>query len=154
MSNTFTAYGRLVSDPETRQIKGGGSSVTDFRFVSNRKKKGEEVPLWLSCYTFNNGDKSLGESVIQKYAKKGALVMVSGILEQEEYVDKDGNKRSSLKLELSNNGFTFVGGQSEGGGKQEGGTAPSTKSAPSPRQQSPAKNEGVDFSGADIDIPF
>lgn len=153
MSNTFTAYGRLVADPETRQVK-NGFSVTDFRFVSNRKKKDKESPLWLSCYVFNQDGKGLGENVIQKFAKKGNLVMVSGVLEQEEYTDKDGNKRTSLKLELSNNGFNFCGG--EGGGKPaEGGsdTFPKTAS-PTKKATTTQKDEGVDFSGAETDIPF
>ena len=150
--NTFTAYGRLVADPETRQIK-NGFSVTDFRFVSNRKKKDKEFPLWLTCYVFNENGKGLGESLIQKYAKKGNQAFITGILEQEEYTDKEGNKRTSLKVQLSDNGFNLIGGSQTNG---EGGGGGGFKTANKKNDSKPQwpTNDEVDFSGAETNIPF
>lgn len=142
--NVCTFTGRLGADPETREIK-EGLSVTEFRFVNNVKRNKEDVPLWITCYSWNRGDFGLGKNVIQPYAKKGALVAVTGTIELEEYKDKEGNSRSKLKLELADRGFDFLGTKADNEGKSE-----DPKPAPAPAAKKTAtKKETVDET-----IPF
>jgi len=131
--NVFTCTTRLYKDAEQRFTKNGDSIVlfrgaVDSGFGQNKKTS------WL---TFNLWGKR-GDSLLP-YLKDKTQVVVSGEFSNEEYTDKDGNKRTSAEIRV--NELTLVGGKPEG-----------HPQAAEPRQQAPAQQAGgMDM---DDDIPF
>lgn len=133
--NVFTCTTRLYKDCEQRFTPGGDSIVTfkgavDAGFGQNKTTSWIRFNLW-----GKRGDS------LAPYLKDKTQVCVSGELSNREYTDKDGQKRYSLEVRVSE--LTLVGG------KQEGHQA-----APqAPRQQSPAQSQaGGGFD--DMDVPF
>ena len=82
---------------------------------------------------------------LQKYVKKGDPLFVEGKLDYQQW-EKDGQKRSKLKVIVQN--FEFIGksGGGQGGGNQGGGYQ---QSAPAP-----SAPEAPHGGGMDDDIPF
>ncbi len=151
--NKFLGTGRLVADPDVRQVK-DGLEVVDFRFANNFRKMGKEETLWLTCVAWVKDGRGVGQLV--KHAKKGSFVSVSGTLVQEEYQDKEGNTRTKLKLELDDNGFNFEGGN---GDKDKDTTAPAAdvkteKKAKSDDKPAPTKKNGKINLDDGSTIPF
>jgi len=88
MFQTFTGVGRLTKDPELKQV--GEYEVTDFGVAINGFK--DEV-LFLNGKTWGKSAKSMAE-----YTHKGDKVLVEGELKQDDWEDKEGNKRSKIYL--------------------------------------------------------
>ena len=131
--NVFTCTTRLYKDAEQRFTKNGDSIVlfrgaVDSGFGQNKKTSWLKFNLW--------GKR--GDSLLP-YLKDKTQVVVSGEFSNEEYTDKDGNKRTSAEIRV--NELTLVGGKPEG-----------QPQAAAPRQQAPAQQAGgMDM---DDDIPF
>ena len=131
--NVFTCTTRLYKDAEQRFTKNGDSIVlfrgaVDSGFGQNKKTSWLKFNLW--------GKR--GDSLLP-YLKDKTQVVVSGEFSNEEYTDKDGNKRTSAEIRV--NELTLVGGKPEG-----------QQQAAAPRQQAPAPQAGgMDM---DDDIPF
>ena len=131
--NVFTCTTRLYKDAEQRFTKNGDSIVSfrgavDSGFGQNKKTSWLKFTLW--------GKR--GDSLLP-YLKDKTQVVVSGEFSNEEYTDKDGNKRTSAEIRV--NELTLVGGKPEG-----------HPQAAAPRQQAPAQQAGgMDM---DDDIPF
>ena len=131
--NVFTCTTRLYKDAEQRFTKNGDSIVSfrgavDSGFGQNKKTSWLKFNLW--------GKR--GDSLLP-YLKDKTQVVVSGEFSNEEYTDKDGNKRTSAEVRV--NELTLVGGKPEG-----------QPQAAAPRQQAPAQQVGgMDM---DDDIPF
>jgi len=94
--NRVILVGNLTRDVELRYIQ-SGTAVTDVGLAVNEKvKKGEE---WVDEVTFV--DITLwgrtAENVSQ-YCSKGSSLLVEGRLRLEQWQDKDGGKRSKLKV--------------------------------------------------------
>lgn len=81
--NRFVVIGRLIKDAETRYTK-EGKSVSTFTLAINNTK--EDV-TFLKITTFNGTSE-----LIKKYTKKGDLISVEGMIKNNNYEDKDGNK--------------------------------------------------------------
>jgi single-strand DNA-binding protein len=104
--NKVILMGNLTRDPDLR-VTPKGISVCQFSLAINstyRDREGnpkEEV-------TFVDVD-SFGKQadVIAKHMAKGRPLLVEGRLKQDTWEDKDGGKRSKLKVVLE--GFQFVG---------------------------------------------
>jgi single-strand DNA-binding protein len=99
MSTPVTLTGRLTRDPElTYSAKGKAvarfSVVTAQRFKDDRTGQWSErdVTFW-DVVAFGQ----LGESVAESLAK-GTAVIVTGRAAQEEWQDKEGQKRRSMKV--------------------------------------------------------
>ena len=98
MINEVLIVGNIGSDPDIRTMA-NGSRMASFSVATTRKyknKDGEwvEATDWIRVATFIQGFVSL----VEKYAQKGTLVLVSGRLNTRSWVDKDGNKRSSTEV--------------------------------------------------------
>ena len=92
---SVSGVGRLVKDPESRQV--GEQTKVSFTVVSNRnyKKNDEwvETPTFLDVAVWGG----LAESAMR--FKKGHVIQVVGRLEQERWKAKDsGEERSKLIL--------------------------------------------------------
>ena len=90
--NKVILLGRLVADPETRTTQ-SGIAMTRFKLAVNRQGKSQEgqptadffqITAWRHTAEF-----------VQKYFTKGQQVLIEGYLRNNQYTDKDGNKRYS-----------------------------------------------------------
>lgn len=104
--NKMFIVGRLTDDPEVRVLP-SGSSVTSFGVANNnsyKTKAGEisEQVLFLRCEAWN-GD---GEAV-SKHFRKGNLIQLEGRLVSDQWTDKEGNKKSTIKMVVME--WYFVG---------------------------------------------
>lgn len=105
MINNVTVIGRITRDPELK-YSSAGTSMCAFSIAYNEKRNGEDVSMFFDCVTFGG----LAENIV-KYVKKGHLIGVSGKLDQNKWVDKDGNNRNSVNIVV--NEAQFLGGKSE-----------------------------------------
>ncbi len=95
---SVSAVGRLVKDPESRQV--GEQTKVSFTVVSNRNyKKGDD---WVENPTFLDISVWGGLTESAMRFKKGHTIQVVGRLEQERWKAKDsGEERSKLILNAS-----------------------------------------------------
>ena len=120
MLNSVSLMGRITHDLELRHTK-DERSVISFRIAVDRdyqpnpeEKRSDflEVTAWNGTAEF-----------ISKYFKKGQLIVVHGRLESNNYTDKEGNKKYSLRVVAD--GAYFSDGKKPGNG--EGENAPATE---------------------------
>ena len=97
--NSVNLSFRLVADPEEpREV--GEHCVLTLRGVHNRKKRGEDAPVWIDVKVWNGWAKNFT-------GKKGDTCYVSGLLDYEEW-EKDGVKRSKHTIVANS---IFIGNQ-------------------------------------------
>lgn len=142
--NRVCLVGRLGRDPELRFLP-SNTAVCSFSIAVGEKWKGKDGQVnertnWIDCEAFAG----LGET-INKYLRKGSQVAIEGRLRMDEWQDKDGKKRTKLKVVID--GFTFCGGRQDGQGQsrpqEQRQTAPATATAGDEHQTVPGD-----------DIPF
>lgn len=86
-----TIIGHAGRDAETR-FTPGGDAVCEVSIAVTRKRKETETVTWWKVVVFGKSAEWAGE------IKKGDVVFAAGEPVLEEWQDKDGNKRSTLKL--------------------------------------------------------
>ena len=87
---------------------------------------------------------------MSEYLSKGRPVFIEGRLKLDQWQDKDGNKRSKLRVVVENFQFVDSRGGAEGGGRS---SAPEqTASANAPSAASPGSGQHQPVS--EDDIPF
>jgi single-strand DNA-binding protein len=94
MLNNCIFLGRLTADPEAKTTQ-SGATYTNFTIAVDRDySKGEEKQAdFINCVAF-----SKSAEFVAKWFKKGSPIVVVGRLEMDRYTDKDGNKRTSYKI--------------------------------------------------------
>lgn len=154
MLNRCDFIGNLGSDPEVRQMPGGGT-VANFSVACNEKWKDkqtgqmQERTEWVKCVAFNR----LGE-ICQQYLHKGDRVYVSGSMRTRKWQGNGGEDKYTTEIVLSE--MKMLGGSES---PQEP-RAPQGRGQPSPRAQRPAQGPTgapqEPEAGPDIDddIPF
>jgi single-strand DNA-binding protein len=95
MYNKYIGIGYVVGDAELKYL-GSGTPVTNFKVASNYKYGDSEEVLFMPCVLFGK----IAEAISQ-YLTKGTLILVEGRLKEEAW-EKDGQKRSQIKLIASN----------------------------------------------------
>lgn len=106
--NSVNEIGNLVQDPEIRYTP-DGTPVANFTIAVNEKFGENEKVHFLPVVCW----RKLAEAVAE-YQKKGQRVAVSGRLEQQRWEDKDGNKRSMIKIVAHT--VDFLSPKKNGGG--------------------------------------
>lgn len=110
---TVTVVGTLVADPEVRFIQ-SGDAVASFTIAANSRKfnkdtqkyeDGDTTFLRASCW------RQMAENVAETLTK-GSRVIATGRLKQESW-EKDGQKRSELKLDVEEIGPSLLFGASK-----------------------------------------
>lgn len=91
--NLIAITGRLVADPEARQV--GGKTVANLRIAVDRRFKGKDGP---SADFFRVEVWGQAADYCEKYLGKGRLVAATGRMECRQYTDAAGNKRESWEL--------------------------------------------------------
>jgi single-strand DNA-binding protein len=85
--NHIIIAGNLTKDPELRETP-NGVSVSNLRIAANRGGKDNSEVLFMDVTAW----KKTAE-VVCEYCRKGDELVVEGRISQDEWVDKDGNKR-------------------------------------------------------------
>ncbi|MBF6326483.1 single-stranded DNA-binding protein [Nocardia cyriacigeorgica] len=132
MSAEVTMIGGLTAPPELR-FTSGGKAVVSFtlahtpRFLDKDTNEWKDAgdPLYLRCNLWGQAAENLAESGLDK----GDRLIAVGKLKSRSWEDRDGNKRTSTELEVSDVGPTVKNaivtvtkaGGSGGGGKQDSG---------------------------------
>lgn len=91
MLNHITIQGRLTRDPELR-LTPSGISVASFSVAVNRdyeRNKADfiNVVAWRQTAEF-----------VDKYFRKGQMILISGSLQMRDWKDKDGNRRTTAEV--------------------------------------------------------
>lgn len=131
--NKIIITGRLVRDPESKQLS-SGTSVCNTAIAVDRTYKDKEGNRQSDFFDVS----AFGYTAdfISKYFKKGDFIAIAGSMESRKYTDKDGNNRTAWSIHVDEAQFC--------GGKKSGGDAPAKK---------PAVDEGFDDM-VDEDTPF
>ncbi|HWH26514.1 MAG TPA: single-stranded DNA-binding protein [Pseudolysinimonas sp.] len=150
----ITVVGNLTADPELRYTQ-GGLAVANFTIAStprtfdrqaNDWKDGEALFLRASCW------REFAEHVAGSLTK-GARVVATGRLKQRSYETKEGEKRTSIELEIDEIGpslryataqVTRASGGAGGGRPQAGAVSGGQPSADEPWAASAPATGGAD----------
>ena len=116
--NKVLLMGNLTRDVQVKSTS-GGQSVADISIAVNRKYKTKdgqdrEEVTYVDCECWG----PRGE-VIAKYFSKGKPIFIEGRLKLDSWEDKDGQKRSKMRVMIED--FQFVEGRGGGGGGGGGG---------------------------------
>ena len=163
MTATITVQGGLTAAPEMRYSQAGvpiasGTVASTDRYMdrqSNEWRDGKKLFVRWSAF------KDLAENIAASMLDKGAQVTVTGKLHTREYEDREGNKRSSMELEVTDFAVSLKRATaqvtrttSQGG---QGGRQTSNAGAGDtwPTQSAPAASGGVAGGGGfGDDTPF
>lgn len=112
--NKVILMGRLTRDPEVRYSQGTNpTAVCRYSLAVNRsyKRDGEPDTDFINCVTFGKNAEFVG-----KYLKKGTMIAVVGELRTGSYTDREGNKRFTTDVVVSEH--YFAGGNAQQQDKQ------------------------------------
>ena len=141
--NKVMLMGNMTRDPQLSYLPSQTPVVEFGLAISRRYKKQDgsqaEDVCFVDCQMFGKR-----AEVVNQYFKKGEPIFVEGRLKFDSW-EKDGQKRSKLRVFVEN--FEFLGkggGGGQSGGNQGGGY----------QQSAPAAPEAPHGGGMDDDIPF
>ena len=144
MLNVCAFVGRLVAEPEVRQMQ-NGEVLCRFRIAVDRDfvRQGEQRQAdFFSCVAFRR----TGEFV-SKYFHKGSWIAVNGRMRQDSYTDKTGAQRTSYELNCDN--VSFVGNKSDN--QSAGGYAPAPAAPSNMGSQRPVYDPVPSYSAGSND---
>lgn len=111
--NKVMLIGNLTRDPELKYTP-GNQAVCEIGLAVNRKyrtKEGEdrEETTFVDCEAWGKQ-----AEVLKQYMTKGKPLFIEGRLKLDTWEDKDGGKRSKMRVVIEN--FQFLGAAGGGGG--------------------------------------
>lgn len=117
--NKILIVGYLGRDPEVRYTP-QGTAVCNFTIATTEKRKGQggetqDVTTWFRVTAWGRQ-----AEIANQYLHKGKQVYVEGRLRQDEYTDKEGNRRQTLEVTATDLHFLGKADGSEGGGGYQG----------------------------------
>ena len=138
MLNNTNLQGRLVKDLDLRYLSDGTpvGSITIAVERNYKNRDGEKDADFVECTIWGKT-----AEVVGKYFSKGDMIIVSGELKQERWENKQGQKRSKLKVKV--NSFNFPGSNSNQKPKQQ-----------KTKQDKFEKQFDDNFDADDFDVPF
>lgn len=139
--NKIILVGNLGRDPELRYTP-QGTPVCQFNVATNEKRKNREGAQENTTTWFQVTLWGRQAEVASQYLVKGKQVFIEGRLHLEEWTDREGLKRTTLKVNASDVHFLSSGGSDEHGASEV-------------RRENPLDDKLQ--SGADLeedDIPF
>jgi len=146
MYNKVVLAGNLSRDIELRYSKSGiavanTAIATSRKFTANGEKKEEVMFIDITFF-------SRSAEVANQFLRKGSKVLIEGRLQLDQWVDKDGGKRSkhSVVVETMQMLDSKQDNQNQGGQQYQQQQAPQ-QSAKQPKQQA-TSHEDMD------EIPF
>lgn len=135
MFNKVILAGRLTRDPELRQTP-NGVAVTSFSLAVDKpfNKDKERAADFFDCVAWRGT-----ADFVSRYFEKGKAILVEGRLQNNDFTNKDGEKRRRVEVLVEN--VSFIGG------KDEKLTAAKIADFPA--------NDGESFEQVDLDdLPF
>lgn len=147
--NKVLLMGNLTRDVEIRHTS-GNTAVANIGLAVNRRfrtQSGEnrEETTFVDCEAWGRTAEVMGQ-----YLSKGRPVFVEGRLKLDEWEDRDGNKRSKLRVVVENFQFVDAGGGGGGGGGGGSGAGSSQAPARTGSRSSQPEEVAIDHD----DIPF
>jgi single-strand DNA-binding protein len=111
--NKVMLIGNLTRDPDLKYTP-GNQAVCEIGLAVNRKyrtKEGEdrEETTFVDCEAWGKQ-----AEVLKQYMTKGKPLFIEGRLKLDTWEDKDGGKRSKMRVVIEN--FQFIGAAGGGGG--------------------------------------
>lgn len=111
--NKVMLIGNLTRDPDLKYTP-GNQAVCEIGLAVNRKyrtKEGEdrEETTFVDCEAWGKQ-----AEVLKQYMTKGKPLFIEGRLKLDTWEDKDGGKRSKMRVVIEN--FQFLGAAGGGGG--------------------------------------
>lgn len=108
--NNFMCVGRIVADPELKELENGKkvSTVTVAVPRSYKNSDGEYETDFFDCTLWND----LANSTCE-YCQKGDTIGIRGRLETRVYEDSEGNKKKKLEVVADRVTFLAVAKQRE-----------------------------------------
>lgn len=97
--NRIIIMGRMTKDPELRRTN-TGTAVTSFTLAVDRDFKnqsGEKETDFIGVTCWRNT-----AEFVSKYFGKGRMAVAEGRLQNREWTDKDGNKRTTAEVVADN----------------------------------------------------
>ena len=142
--NKVIILGNLGGDPEIRQV--GNSKVANFNIATSEKYKKQDGTVveeteWHRVELWNSP-----AEIAEKYIKKGNTCCIEGKIKTDEYTDKDGITRRSVKIRGEK--LTLVGG---------GNASNQTAQSSAQRTSSVQPNQSADlpsYQDEDDSLPF
>jgi single-strand DNA-binding protein len=105
--NKVILIGNLGADPEMKYLE-GGAVIARFNIATSESytKNGEKITQteWHRIELWDNLAK-----IAEQYLKKGDTVYIEGKIRTEEWQDKEGNNRTTLRIRGTN--LTLLGGR-------------------------------------------
>ena len=114
-ANVTIFQGNIVREPEFAQTN-GPTPILNFTVAHSRKYKQKEDVTFMDCVAYGKGAEN-----IAKFFGKGDPILVTGRLLQNNWQDRDGNKRSKIILTVEQFHFAGPTGNRDGGGNQNQG---------------------------------
>jgi single-strand DNA-binding protein len=106
---TLTITGSLTADPELR-FTPAGIAVANFTVASNPRRFDKATnsyvdtePIFLRCTAWRTTAENITESLT-----RGARVIVTGTLKSSSYETRDGERRTSLELTVTEVGASLL----------------------------------------------
>ena len=100
MLNQIAVMGRLVRDPELRRTS-NGTAVASFTLACDRdfadKRSEKKETDFIDCVAWRGTAET-----VSKYFTKGRMALVSGRLQFRQWTDKEGQKRRTAEILVSN----------------------------------------------------
>lgn len=93
--NVVALIGRLVADPELRYTP-GGTAVTTLRLAVDKQSKSDSGERDADFFDVIAWEKSA--EYASNYLVKGQRIAVQGRLQQQSWVQQDGQKRSKVQV--------------------------------------------------------
>lgn len=162
--NVVTLVGNITDEPELR-FTPGGAAVANFTVAVNRRFRNQDgswddkLDGFFRCSCWRDMAENVSESL-----HKGARVVVTGRLQQRSWDDNDGNKRSTIEVQVDEVGpsLRWATAQitkarrdkgSQGGGQPSGGSDWGSQGGQSSGQSGPAPSQGGPSDGAPVGSP-
>lgn len=106
---TLTITGALTADPELR-FTGSGTAVANFTVASNARRFDKTTggyvdaePIFMRCTAWRTTAENVAESLT-----RGMRVIVTGALKTTSYETREGDKRTSLELNVTEVGASLL----------------------------------------------
>lgn len=110
MTNITVLRGNMTRDAELRYLP-DGKAVAEFGLAVNDGYGDKKSVSFFDVSVFGKTAEN-----VAKYCGKGSSVCVTGKLKQDRWEDKDGNKRSKVKIYANNVEFLDKKGEGSGSG--------------------------------------
>lgn len=148
--NKVFLIGNLTRDPDVRYTP-KGTAVCDLSMAINMTYRAQdgtdrEEVVYVDVVTWGRQAETCGQ-----YLSKGSPVFVEGRLQLDQWEDKDGQKRSRLRVRAERVQFLGRGRASEGRPPQGEAAA---QGEPAPPKAAPAPAAAEEHHAEEDDIPF